>query len=111
MSTNKVKNNNEGEEWMFALSRIAAIYWHEEDATTLRRIRESKNISLRELTDMVNESGCKCSYNSLHKLETMQVHRTNPKVLKAVADALNVKLYELVPSFLFLGQKNKYLNG
>ena len=96
-----IPKNNEEEDWMFPVNRIAAIFWQEEDAKNLKSLRKSQNLSLRELVEKVNEIGYKCSYNYIHKLETVQTHRTNPLLIIALAKALEINVHEIIGPCLY----------
>ena len=96
---------NEEEDWMFPVNRIAAIFWKEEDAKNLKNLRTSKNLSLRELVEKTNEIGYKCSYTYIHKLETVQTHRTNPLLIIGLAKALEANVYEIIGSCLYTKKK------
>ncbi len=63
----------------------------EVDATKLRRLREEKILSLRELADKSD-----VSYNTIWFIEAGRRQRTHPRTIRKLAKALGVEPIQLL---------------
>jgi transcriptional regulator with XRE-family HTH domain len=66
----------------------------EVDATKLRKLRETRILSLRELADA---SGV--SYNTIWFIEAGRRKRTHPRTIRKLAKALGVQPTELIKGY------------
>ena len=89
-------------DWMVPLRRIKLIYWFESDGQSLRELRESRKLSLRDMAAKMGDIGYSSNYNSLYKLESGKAQSTSPEMIMAIADVLDVHIGRIIPS-LFVG--------